>query len=200
MEGVTIAPVSKNTNPAAVRIRNDLRNGDLDRIVAHHATIYEREYGLDPTFAEGVAATVSSAGARGFPNDRERLWIVEADGQHAGSIAITDEGERRAALRWVLLDRELRGGGLGRRLVGEAMEFAEETGFDMVFLDTFSELRTAAHLYRAHGFELLGEDTKPRWGRDSISYQHYEVTFQRRAQLRSSRSAGDSASPFSVSA
>lgn len=184
----------------ATSVRNELRAGDLGRIVAHHGTTYGREHGVDPRFEAMVAATIAEAGRRGFPSARERVWIVESAGRHAGSIAVTDEGNRTAALRWVVLDRRLRGSGLGRRLIGEAVEFAEQAAYETLYLDTFSELEAAAHLYRIHGFELVSEDTAPRWGRESITFQRYEASFQRRAQPRSSRSAGESSRPFSVRA
>jgi GNAT superfamily N-acetyltransferase len=116
---------------------------------------------------------------RGWPSEREAVWIVERDGALAGSIGLTDEGEGVVMLRWFLLDPALRGGGLGRRLVGEALEHAERFGFGLLRLETFSELRAAAHLYRAHGLEVVSADTRPRWGRDEITYQRYELTLPR---------------------
>ena len=85
-------------------------------------------------------------------------------------------------------------------MVDELVAHARDSGYAGLRLDTFSELRAAAHLYRSHGFSVVSEETGPRWGRDEITYQIYEAAFQRRAQLRSSRSAGESATPFSVSA
>ena len=181
-------------------IRRELRPGDLGAIIAHHGRTYSPEYGVDATFEAHVAASVATAGKRGFPREREGLWIVEAAGRHAGSIALTDEGDGVATLRWFVLDRELRGRGLGRRLVGEVVAEAEGHGYRLLKLETFSDLRAAAHLYRDHGFELVGAETGPRWGRAEITYQRYEKGFQRRAQDLSSASAGSSSRPFSVSA
>jgi ribosomal protein S18 acetylase RimI-like enzyme len=157
------------------RIRRTLRAGDLDRIVAHHAKVYRAEYGVDERFVEHVAATVEHAAARGFPTSREAIAIVEVDGVHAGSMALTDEGDEEAALRWVVLDATLRGRGLGRKLVGDMLAKARETGYVRVWLETFSELTAAAHLYRDHGFRVVSEDAGPRWGRDLITFQRYEV-------------------------
>jgi N-acetylglutamate synthase-like GNAT family acetyltransferase len=111
-----------------------------------------------------VAAAVARAATRGFPSQREAICIVEYDGEHAGSLALTDEGDDAAALRWFVFDSRLRGHGLGRRLLGEMLTRAEEGGYARVWLETFSELEAAAHLYREHGFSLLSEDTAPRWG------------------------------------
>jgi hypothetical protein len=50
---------------------------------------------------------------RGFPGDREAIRIVELDGEHVGSIGLSDEGDGEAAIRWVVLSPEVRGNGLG---------------------------------------------------------------------------------------
>ena len=78
-------------------VRRELRPGDLGRIVAHHGAVYLPEYGLDSTFEAHVGASVAAAGKRGFPREREGIWIVEVDGRHAGSVALTDEGDGLAA-------------------------------------------------------------------------------------------------------
>jgi N-acetylglutamate synthase-like GNAT family acetyltransferase len=157
------------------QIRQVLRPGDLAAIVAHHRRLYEAEYGVNSTFEAHVAATVNRAADRGFPTAREAVRIVECDGEHAGSLALTEEGDDVATLRWFVLDASLRGHGLGRRLLGEMMATARAMGYKRIYLETFSELEAAAHLYRAHGFRLLSEDSAPRWGRESITYQRYEV-------------------------
>jgi ribosomal protein S18 acetylase RimI-like enzyme len=181
-------------------IRRDLRPGDLGEIIAHHGRLYGREYGVDSTFEGHVGASVSAPGGRGFPTANERLWIVETEGRHAGSLALTDEGGGLGAVRWFVLDPELRGKGLGRRLVGELVAEAEAAGYRGLWLETFSDLRAAAHIYRSHGFELISSETGPRWGRDELTYQRYELSFQERAQSRRSESTGSSSRPFSVSA
>jgi N-acetylglutamate synthase-like GNAT family acetyltransferase len=164
---------------SAVEIRRELRPGDLGAIVAHHGQVYRPEFGVDATFEGHVAASVARVANRGFPTEREAIWIVERDGRHAGSLALSDEGDDTAILRWFVLDAELRGGGLGRRLLGELLASAREWGYGRILLETFSELRVAARLYRNHGFRLVSEDTAPRWGRDSITYQRYELELAR---------------------
>jgi len=47
--------------------------------------------------------------------------------------------------------------------------------YERLELETFSDLRTAAKIYRAHGFELTSEEVAPRWGRDPLTYQHYAL-------------------------
>jgi ribosomal protein S18 acetylase RimI-like enzyme len=156
-------------------IRRELRAGDLGMIVAHHGHVYGEEYVVDSTFEGYVAAAVARAAVRGFPSRREAIRLVELDGEHAGSLALTDEGNGEAAIRWFVLSPEVRGHGLGRRLLGEILATASEVGYSRVCLETFSELEAAAHLYRDHGFELVSADAAPRWGRERITYQRYEL-------------------------
>jgi ribosomal protein S18 acetylase RimI-like enzyme len=166
-----------------VTVRDELRPGDLEAIVAHHRRVYSEEYGVDSRFGDFVAAAVIRAAECGFPGERETIRIVELDGQHAGSIGLTDEGDDEAAIRWVVLSPEVRGQGLGRRLLGEMLEFAEDHGYRRVWLETFSELEAAAHLYREAGFLVTSADTAPRWGRETITMQRYELELLERAKL-----------------
>ena len=156
-------------------IRSELRPGDLGLILAHHGRIYGTEYGVDATFEGHVASTLAAAAACGFPTLREAVRIVELDREHAGGLALTDEGDSEATIRWFVLSPEVRGRGLGRRLLGEMLDKAEEVGYARVGLETFSELEAAAHLYLDHGFEVVWEDSAPRWGRDRVIYQRYEL-------------------------
>ena len=179
---------------AAIEIRRELRPGDYGSIVHMHGRMYAREYGVDSSFEAFVAASVADAAMRGWPGGREAIWVVERDGSFAGCVGLTDEGEDIAKLRWFLLDPALRGRGLGPRLVAELVAKARELGFERLRLETFSELRAAARIYRAHGFRLVHEETGPRWGRDRITYQHYELELTPASQGRTgARSVAGSA-------
>jgi N-acetylglutamate synthase-like GNAT family acetyltransferase len=170
-------------------VRRVLRPGDLGAIVAHHGRVYQPEFGVDSTFEGHVAAAVARAARRGFPGEREAIWIVEAGGEHAGSLALTDEGNNEAAVRWFVLDKAMRSSGLGRCLLGELLATARESGYARIWLETFSDLQAAAHLYRDHGFKLVSEDSTPRWGRDRITYQRYELELDRNESPRAAAGA-----------
>jgi N-acetylglutamate synthase-like GNAT family acetyltransferase len=157
-----------------IEIRREMRPGDLGEIVAFHGRIYGREYGVDRQFEAFVASSIAEAGRRGFPGEREDVWIVERNGEFAGSLALTDDGDA-GVVRWFVFDPSVRGRGLGRRLLAELLERARELGYERLRLETFSLLRAAAHLYRSVGFEVVDEDTGPRWGHGEITLQHYEL-------------------------
>lgn len=167
--GVARTPVVEPT------VRREVRPGDIGAIAALHGVIYSREYGVDADFERGVLATLLEAAERGWPGSREAAWLVELGGRFAGSLGLTEEGPDEARIRWVLLDPAVRGQGLGRRLISEAVGEARRHGYRRITLDTFSELTQAARLYRAHGFRVVSEERGPRWGRTEINYQRYAL-------------------------
>jgi GNAT superfamily N-acetyltransferase len=145
-------------------ICTDIRPGDIGRVVEMHGELYAREYGLDRTF-EGYVAAGLGEFAVGFDGSRDRLWLAEAEGGRlVGSIAIAGRDGVTAQLRWFLVRPEMRGSGLGGRLLGEAVEFCRGRGFRSVFLWTISELAAAAHLYRRAGFTPTERTTHDIWG------------------------------------
>jgi len=152
-------------------IRRELRPGDPEAIVAMHERLYPAEYDRNELFVAMVAKSVAEAVERGWP-DGGGIWVVDCGGEFAGSVALTDEGAGVGALRWVLLAPELRGAGLGRRLVGEAVERARELGMRRVELYTFSALRKAGRIYREAGFRVTSSHDRSDWG-PTITYQEY---------------------------
>jgi ribosomal protein S18 acetylase RimI-like enzyme len=69
-------------------------------------------------------------------------------------------------------------------LLEDVLSFAAVAGYRKVWLETFSELQAAAHLYRDHGFVVTWEETAPRWGRESITYQRYELELEARERAK----------------
>ena len=73
-----------------------------------------------------------------------RLWLAEADGHLKGSIAIVRAAPTVAQLRWFLLAPELRGRGLGRHLLDQALAYAASNAYESAFLLTVEGLDRAA--------------------------------------------------------
>ena len=158
-----------------LRVRTGIKPGDVGQITYLHGVVYDEEYGLDTAFEAYVAKPLAEF-ALSQGNPRQRIWVVERDGGVCGSAAVVEHSREEAQFRWLLLSREARGAGLGRRLVEWALRFCREQGYRSVFLWTFSELKAAAHLYRSHGFELTEEKTHLIWGRE-LTEQRYDLRF-----------------------
>ena len=129
---------------SGIHVRHSFRPGDIGQIVFMHGTTYAREFGWDHTFEAYVAAPLGEFAKR--KNPRERVWLVDRDDELCASIAIVEANECEAQLRWLFLKPEVRGQGLGRRLVTEAVEFSREAGYASIFLWTVKELPIASAL------------------------------------------------------
>ena len=170
-----MGPLTTNGLPPAITIRHTLRPGDIGYVTYLHGTLYAAEYGWDHTFEGYVAGPLAEFGKS--HNDRERIWIVEKDGKVAGSIAIVEASTDEAQLRWLLLHPTLRGQGIGRFLMDEAISFCKENHYSRVFLWTESALTAAASLYASSDFQLTEENTHELWG-TIVTEQRYELRFR----------------------
>ena len=157
-----------------IAIRAGLRPGDIGAIVRMHGEVYAREYGLDATFEASVAETLGTLVRRGWPGEGEGIWVAEVDGQRVGAVILSDEGDGLSRLRMFVLRPEHRGAGAGRRLLDELLATARAAGYERMELDTFSELRAAAHLYRRAGFTRVSARRRLMWGRE-IEFERYEL-------------------------
>lgn len=147
----------------SISLRHDLRPGDVGYITYLHGILYAPQQGWDHTFDSYVAIPLAEFAKR--RNHRERIWIVERAGQIAGSVAIIEFSHEEAQLRWLLLRPDLRGQGLGRRLVQEAVDFVREAGYSSIFLWTVDSLPAAARLYKSAGFREREKVTHELWAK-----------------------------------
>ncbi len=171
-----IEPVAADPDARELAIRREFVPGDGAAIVELHRRVYLQEFGVDEGFITGVRETLDLLAERNWPGgDGDAVWIVERRGEPGGSLMLSDEGEGEGRVRLFLLEPELRGRGLGRRLLAELVEFARSHGYERLTLFTFADLRSAAQLYRDAGFRVVGEDHSPRWGRERFNFQHYEL-------------------------
>jgi GNAT superfamily N-acetyltransferase len=161
------------TRLANIRIRNNLKAGDIGYLSYLHGVLYANEFGWDHTFEAYVAGPLAEF-ARSHCS-RERIWIVEKDRTVAGSIAIVAASTEQAQLRWFLLHPDLRGKGIGRMLMEEAISFSKANGYSMIFLWTTSNLTAAAKIYESFGFQITEETTHEAWGA-TVTEQRYELS------------------------
>lgn len=146
-----------------ITIDDELRDGDLGRIVEQHGRLYRAEYGLDHRFEAYVARGVGEA-ALVEGELRPRFWFVRKDGVMAGSAAISRPSVEHAQFRWFLLEPAVRGRGLGDELMRRALDHAIASGCTRVSLWTFDALTAAAHLYRRHAFAEVERKPGAPWG------------------------------------
>ena len=152
--------------PAAASLREP-RPGDMGWVVQSHAALYASEYGWDASF-EALVAEIVAKFLNSFDASRERCWIAERDGTQVGSVFLVKHSDDVAKLRLLLVDRAGRGLGLGRRLVGECIAFAQACGYRKITLWTQSTLIAARTIYQNAGFVLVASEPHRSFGQSLI--------------------------------
>jgi ribosomal protein S18 acetylase RimI-like enzyme len=98
------------------------------------------------------------------------LWVAVEDEEVVGSVALRDLGDGVLELKRMYLRPSRRGLGLGKRLLGVALDYARVHEAVAVRLDTSEQMVAAQRLYEAHGFERVS-GSAPRQGQCRLLYE-----------------------------
>jgi ribosomal-protein-alanine N-acetyltransferase len=129
--------------PSSAVVARRMALDDVPRVAAIEAEAFS-----SPWKADTFATLLQRPGAE--------LWVLDAP--QVGVVAyavvwcILDQGE----LANIAVASSHRGQGLGRRLLGLALDAARERGVTSIYLEVRSTNVRAAALYRAFGFERIG--------------------------------------------
>lgn len=154
--------LSEGIRPVTIRT---YQQKDLEYIIKRHRELYETEYGFSPAFGDYVQKYLLEFHEH-HDRDRENIWVAEADNAAVGVIALVKVDDTTAQLRWFLVEPEMRGRGLGHKLMKIVMSFCKEKNYKHVVLWTVSVLDAARHLYSQYGFERTETKKNDTWGDD----------------------------------
>lgn len=90
-----------------------------------------------------------------------RVFMAYAGGQPVGCVALIPTGEGVLELSKMAVSPAMRGMGIGRRLLGYAVEQARLLGAKTLFLGSNAKLQDAVHLYESVGFRHVPADKIP---------------------------------------
>lgn len=110
------------------------------------------EYGFTPE-PGGTDADLQDLEAGYFAPGGHFEVALDPGGAIVGCCGLRPLGGGRIELRKMYLRREMRGRGLGRLLLGRAIDWARARGFARVELETATALKEAIALYRKAGFQ-----------------------------------------------
>jgi GNAT superfamily N-acetyltransferase len=156
------------STPAQLVLRPH-RVGELGWLIHRQAVLYNQQFGWNIEFEALIAGLYGAYEAT--PDIPPRgLWIAEREGSVLGSVFVvpTEGLAGSAQLRMLYVEPEARGGGIGRMLVEQAVEFAKSSGYERMRLWTQSVLVSARRIYGGAGFTCI--ETKPHhsFGKDLV--------------------------------
>src|ERR1700678_4525940 len=89
------------------------------------------------------------------------IFMVYADDQAVGCVALIPMGDGVYELSKMAVSPELRGLGIGRRLLEHAVTQARRIGARSLFLGSNAKLENAVHLYESIGFRHVAPERLP---------------------------------------
>lgn len=155
-----------------IKIRNDLRPGDVGALIHLHGWIYAEECGYNHIFEAYVCKTFYDF-LLNYSPQKDSLWFAEVNGQMIGAIAIVGHSAIRAQLRWFILHPAFRGKGIGKTLLSESIAYCKDKGYQQVFLETTEDQEKAIAMYMKVGFMKVAEHENKTWGKALV-----EQTFE----------------------
>ena len=107
-------------------------------------SLYKTERGFDADtwnryLIDGVRSFTDN-----FNAEKESIFILEYQGEHAGCIAVKDDGSHVAQLRYFFLEPEVRGLGAGKKLLDHALDYCREKDYHHVFCGQLARKRQPA--------------------------------------------------------
>ena len=124
-------------------------------------TLPEFGFEVDPAFDSDLDDPAGAYSA---------LWVAVEGQEVVGSVALRDLGDGVLELKRMYLRPSRRGLGLGKRLLGVALDYARAHDAVAVRLDTSEQMVAAQRLYEAHGFERVS-GSAPRQGQCRLLYE-----------------------------
>ena len=145
--------------------------GDLGQLIYIHGIQNFADFGFNQVH-EAYCAKIAAEFILEQNAKRSRTWLTKKGGKVVGSIFVVERPNNEAQIRLLFVDKELRGIGLGRWLVLEAVRYCRQSGFDSVFLWTVDGLDRAASIYESAGFVRTERKPDSSWGRQSVEVKY----------------------------
>lgn len=153
------------------------RLGELGWLTHRQGVLYNEQFGWNIEF-EALIAGIYSQFQFSPDAPAKDLWVAEQDGAIVGSIFVmpSDGLPGSAQLRMLYVEPSARGQGVGSTLVGQAVGFARDKGYERMRLWTHANQQSARKLYAAAGFEIVETMQEHNFGKDLMG-EIWELRF-----------------------
>lgn len=135
-------------------------NDDCERVQALVFGVL-REYSLAPDL-EGTDRDIADIEAHYIKRGGIFEIIEDKQGRLLGTVGLYPMTADVVELRKMYFSKELRGRGIGTKILERMIETARAKGFKKIYLETATVLKEAVHLYEKFGFLPSDEKHTPR--------------------------------------
>jgi len=140
-QNLKIRPIEKTDNTAVA---------DIIRLVMTEFKAVGYGYSIDDSEVDDMYTA--------YAPDRSAFYVAELNGQVLGCggfAPLTGADKHICELRKMYFKSELRGLGVGTKLLNLCLEEAGRAGFQQCYLETTDTMEQAQRLYGRHGFKYL---------------------------------------------
>jgi len=135
-----------------VRVRS-ATNQDKNKIISLVTDILS-EFALQPEF-ENAESDLIDIEATYFQTGGFFKVVEDNNNNLLGTFAVSPIDENTCKLRKMYLAPQVRGIGLGRKMLERAIRDARKSGFKTMILETMPVMKNAVRLYTRRGFKLI---------------------------------------------
>lgn len=151
------------------------KKGEEKYVADLHKRLYSQEYHWGKSFTD-YAEKIALDFAKKERNEREELFVAEADGKLAGCIMLCQgDDEKTGQLRLFAVEKDFRRYGIGSALTDAFMEKAKSAGYKKLVLWTASPLTAAIHHYEKLGFKITKSVPNHTWTTDGTQVDEIEM-------------------------
>lgn len=97
-----------------------------------------------------------------------RIFMAIVSGLAAGTVALIPAGDSVIELTKMAVAPEFQGMGIANHLMQRSIEYAEQSGVKLIFLESHRSLQPALALYRKFGFVEVPTDPNSEYARADI--------------------------------
>lgn len=127
--------------------------------------ILVEEYGFTQ-FSEGILNSQNDEYIMG----NNKLWLAIENGEIIGTTGIIEISKKHALLKKIYVQESYRGKGIAQQLLNQCLEYAKNSKYDYVFLETYHRLERAKAFYSKNGFIEYHDGYEKKQG-DEIRYR-----------------------------